>query len=73
MAKLKIPKPQKAFAALDTSTGWIATWTICGTTHGVREAVGRIWSKEDPANGWKAARLEGMRCVKIELHVIRER
>lgn len=71
MAKLKIPKPQKAFAALDTSSGWIAAWTIHGTTNAVRKAVGKVWCSE--AEGWKAARIEGMRCVKIELRVIRER
>lgn len=74
MAKLKMPtKPQRAFAAMSTSNGWVSAWTIHGTSHAVREAVGRQWCKENPVNGWKAARLDGMRCVKIELRVIRER
>jgi len=64
-------KPQTAFAALDTTTDWIAKWTIHGSATAVRRAIGEVWDKSDPSEGWKAAKIEGMRVVKIELRVLR--
>ncbi len=60
---------QKAFAAMyvDEKRPHIMSWTIRGTAHGVRVAVGTRWCKEDPANGWKAAKIEGVRVVKIDM------
>lgn len=49
----------------------VPVWTILGSAKGVREAAGRQWCQDDPANGWKAARIEGARVVKVEIKIIR--
>lgn len=65
MAKIKLP----AFAAVDTTTKppHICVWTIAGSAGYVRDKIGKVWSPEDPKAGWKAARIEGMRVMKVEI------
>jgi hypothetical protein len=66
MAKIK----QTAFAAVDM-TSWqkphILSWTVSGTAAAVRQAVGRAYCEENPKDGWKAARIEGMKVLKIAM------
>jgi hypothetical protein len=33
----------------------------------VRDKIGKVWEPDDPKSGWKAARIEGMRVMKIEV------
>lgn len=69
MAKIE----QEAFAAINVDSPGkkhICAWTVSGSAKGVRDAVGRGWCKENPAAGWKAARLDGMRVFKITMTVI---
>lgn len=49
----------------------IPVWTIHGTAGGVRDAVGRSWSANDPKGGWKAAKIEGAKIVKVEVRVVK--
>lgn len=68
-----MPKITKtAFAAVDTTShnkGRIMSWTIRGTASGARQEVGKAWFKEDPKEGWLAARAEGIRVKKITLTI----
>ena len=65
MTKIK----QSAFAAVDTAVSkpHVCVWTVCGSAGQVRDKIGKIWLPEDPKAGWKAARIEGMRVLKIDL------
>ncbi len=60
---------QYAFAAayVDDKSPHIMSWTIAGSPFTVRQRVGEQWCKEDPKNGWKAARIEGIKVVKVTL------
>lgn len=60
---------QTAFAAVDTTTKppHICVWTISGAAYLVRDKIGKVWEPDDPKSGWTAARIEGMRVVKIDL------
>ena len=64
-------KSQKMFGAMDTKDdlAWVGTWTIKMSAREVRKEVGRAWCIGDPVEGWKAARNEGMRVVKVEIRV----
>lgn len=48
----------------------VARWTLHGQAAQVRDAVGKVWCEEDPTEGWKAARIEGMRVVRVELRIV---
>lgn len=63
---------QKAFAATyeHHKEPHIMIWTIAGTPSIVRERVGKQWCTEDPKNGWKAARIEGIKVVKIVMTTV---
>ena len=65
MAKIKLP----AFAAVDTTTKppHICVWTICGSATQVRDKIGKVWHPDDPKSGWRGARIEGIRVMKIEI------
>ncbi len=65
MAKIK----QTAFAAIDTrdKPPHICVWTVSGTAARVREKIGKTWLPENPKAGWRGARIEGMRVIKIDL------
>lgn len=65
MAKIK----QSAFAAVDTTVKppHICVWTVSGAAYMVRNKIGKVWEPDDPKAGWKAARIEGMRVLKIDL------
>jgi hypothetical protein len=65
MVKIK----QSAFAAaeLNGKKPHILSWTVCGTAEGVRRTVGKAWCEENPKEGWKAARIEGMKVLKITM------
>ena len=68
MTKIK----QTAFAAINIDLPGkphICAWTVSGSAKGVRDAVGRAWRKENSAEGWKAAKIEGMRVFKIDMIV----
>lgn len=61
---------QPAFAAImdpDSKRPHIMSWTVSGSAQHVRWQVGKAWCQEDPANGWKAAKIEGVRVVKITM------
>jgi hypothetical protein len=60
---------QSAFAAMyvHQKQPHIMSWTIAGSPFTVRERVGKQWCAEDPKNGWKAARIEGVKVVKVTL------
>ena len=66
MAKIK----QTAFAAADMR-GWgkpyFLAWTVSGTATEVRKKIGEAWCEENPSDGWKAARIEGIKVLKIEM------
>lgn len=66
MAKIQ----QTAFAAVDM-TSWrkphVLAWTVNGTANAVRQAVGKAWCEEDPKEGWRAARIEGIKVMKITM------
>ncbi len=65
-------KPQKMFGAMNTSIKppWVSAWTVRGTARDVRREVGRAWCIGDPVEGWRAAKKDGMRVVKIEIRAI---
>lgn len=65
MAKIKMT----AFAAVDTASKppHICVWTICGSAGQVRDKIGKVWEPDDPKDGWKAARIEGMRVLKVNI------
>lgn len=59
---------QKAFAAINIGDPkHILAWTVAAMAQTVRERVGRTWCEEDSKEGWRAARIEGMRVIKIEM------
>jgi hypothetical protein len=61
---------QTAFAAVDlrgSGKPWIMAWSIRGLAKDVRDEVGKAWCKEDPAMGWRAAKIEGIKVVKIDM------
>ena len=66
MAKIE----QTAFAAADM-TSWskphILAWTVSGSATAVRIAVGKAWCEEDPNDGWRAAKIEGIKVLKITM------
>ncbi len=64
---------QTAFAAIDRNdkSAHIAAWTIKGTAKLVREAVGETWLNGNHSEGWKAAKIEGMKVVKINIKVLK--
>lgn len=64
-------KPQKAFGAIFRPDGWVPSWTISGGASQVRQHVGRSWNKENPAEGWKAAKIEGAKVVKVEIRIVK--
>jgi hypothetical protein len=69
MAKIQ----RTAFAAADMRQKpkpHILAWTVNGTATAVRKAIGRAWCEEDPNEGWKAARIEGIKVVKITMTAI---
>jgi ribonuclease HI len=61
---------KKAFAAIDTTNDHIASWTISGSAQYVRDQIGKVWLPSDPKEGWKEARIEGMRVVKVEIRTL---
>jgi hypothetical protein len=65
MAKIK----QAAFAAVDTTIEppHICVWTVSGAAYLVRDKIGKVWDPDDPKSGWSAAKIEGMRVMKIEM------
>lgn len=65
MTKIK----QAAFVAVDTMAKppRLCIWTVSGSAARVREKIGKTWLPEDPKVGWKGARIEGMRVIKIDL------
>lgn len=68
MAKIQ----QMAFAAIDMRQKpkpHILSWTVNGSAAAVRQAIGKAWYQEDPKEGWKAARTEGIKVVKIAMTV----
>lgn len=70
---MKRSKPQTGFGATFKPDGWVAAWTIHGSASAVRDAVGRQWRKEDMVNGWKAAKIEGAKVVKVEIRIVSSR
>lgn len=69
---MKRPKPQKGFGAIFDKDGLhVPTWTIASSASDVRQSVGRSWSPIDPVNGWKAAKEDGVRVVKVEIRIVR--
>lgn len=62
---------QRAFAAIDMSVKppHILAWTVSGAAYYVRDRIGKTWYPDDPKEGWKAARVEGIRVKKITLTV----
>jgi hypothetical protein len=66
MTKIK----QTAFAAADMRSygkPYFMAWTVSGTATGVRRKIGEAWCAEDPAEGWKAAKIEGIKVHKIAI------
>jgi hypothetical protein len=64
---LKITQPAFAAAYMDGKKPHIMSWTVSGNAGTVRRTVGKSWHKDDPAIGWKAARKEGVKVIKIAL------
>lgn len=65
-------KPQTGFGAVFSADDpHVPAWTIASAAYHVREEVGRQWCKEDPASGWKAAKIEGARVVKVEIRIMK--
>lgn len=64
---MKIKQP--AFAAVynDEKKPHIMAWTVCGSASLVRQRVGKSWHKDDWETGWREAKIEGVRVVKIDL------
>jgi hypothetical protein len=64
-------RKQMAFAATDTlvQPPHILAWTINGTARAVRNEIGKAWRRDDPSEGWKEAKRDGMRVVKIEMRI----
>lgn len=61
---------QSAFAAICADSPgkpYIIPWTVNDTATAVRNTVGRAWCKDDHAAGWRAAKVEGMRVIKIDI------
>lgn len=60
---------QAAFAGvvMDGKKPHIMAWSVSGSASHVRHQIGRSWCKEDPREGWKAAKIEGIRVVKVDL------
>jgi len=66
MAKIK----QTAFAAADMQSyykPYFLAWTISGTATEVRRKIGKAWCEENPSEGWKAARIAGIKVHKITM------
>ena len=66
-------KPQKMFGATNVNDAdpWVSAWTISMTARNVRNEIGKAWKPENPAEGWKSARIDGMRVVKVEVQIVR--
>ncbi len=64
---MKIKQPAFAAYYKDEKKPHIMAWTICGSAEGVRRTIGKQWDSEDPKTGWKAAKIEGIRVIKIDL------
>jgi hypothetical protein len=65
MTKIKL----SAFAAVDTrdKPPHICVWTVSGTAAMVRQKIGKAWLPDDPKAGWRGAKIEGMRVIKIDM------
>lgn len=63
---------QTAFAAIDRNdkSRHILAWTIRGSATLVRQAIGFSWLGDDWEAGWKSAKSDGMRVVKIKLSLL---
>ena len=68
-----MPKVQQtAFAAMyvHQKQPHIMSWTIAGSPFTVRDRVGKQWDGADPKAGWKAARVDGIKVVKIVMTAV---
>lgn len=64
---MKLQQPAFAAVYMDGKQPHIMSWTVSGSATSVRDKVGKSWHKDDPATGWKAARKEGVKVLKIAL------
>lgn len=69
---MKKPKPMIAYgASFYDDDPRVSPWTMKGTPRLVRQEVGKQWDASDPVAGWKAARKNGARLVKLEVRIVK--